>query len=211
MKRTKAELAKEARPTSPPLRARVLNAAFSAFMENGYAGTSTLDIATRAGVSKRDVYAVCADKPTILREAVTERAKRMRLPLELPAATGRDALLATLTAFGAAILRGVCDAPVLAVYRLAIAESGRAPEVARVLDGAGREANRAALGRMLARARADGLIGAGDPAAMAVDFFALLWGDLLLRLLLRLAATPTPRALDRRARQAAEKLLRLYP
>ena len=32
----------------------------------GYAGTSTLAIATRARVSKRDIYAVFADKRAIL-------------------------------------------------------------------------------------------------------------------------------------------------
>jgi AcrR family transcriptional regulator len=34
------------------MRDRVLGAAFSAFMERGYEGASTLDIATRAKVSK---------------------------------------------------------------------------------------------------------------------------------------------------------------
>jgi hypothetical protein len=46
---------------------------------------------------------------------------------------------------------------------------------------------------------------------MAVDFVALLWGDLLLQLLLRVADPPTPRALEQRARQATDKFLKLYP
>lgn len=104
-----------------PLRERVLNAAFSAFMEKGYEGTSTLEIATRAKVSKRELYQVCSDKSALLKDAITERAQRMRLPLELPAATDRTALAATLTALGASVLRGVSEPPVLGVYRLAIA------------------------------------------------------------------------------------------
>ncbi|HEY4834688.1 MAG TPA: TetR family transcriptional regulator, partial [Bradyrhizobium sp.] len=39
-----------------PARTRILDAAFSAFMESGYAETSTLEIATRARVSKRELY-----------------------------------------------------------------------------------------------------------------------------------------------------------
>ena len=39
-----------------PDRQRILGAAFSAFMANGYAETSTLEIATRARVSKRALY-----------------------------------------------------------------------------------------------------------------------------------------------------------
>jgi AcrR family transcriptional regulator len=57
-------------------------------MENGYTGTSMLDIATRAKVSKREIYAVCEDKAALLRDAIADRAERMRLPLELTAAAG---------------------------------------------------------------------------------------------------------------------------
>ena len=193
-----------------PLRERVLNAAFSAFLEKGYEGTSTLEIATRAKVSKRELYQVCSDKSALLRDAITERAQRMRLPLELSTATDRAALAATLTALGRSVLRGVSDPPVLGVYRLAIAEAVHAPEVAHALETA-RAAGRAALARMLTQAQADGLIEAGDPARMAVEFFALLWGDLLLRLLLRAEAPPKPQILEQRAREATEKFLRLYP
>ena len=193
-----------------PLRERVLSAAFSAFMEKGYAGTSTLEIATRAKVSKRELYQVCSDKSTLLKDAITERAQRMRLPLELPPATDRAALATTLTALGTSVLRGVSDPPVLGVHRLAIAESAHAPEVAHALATA-RSAGRAALAGMLKQAQADRLIGAGDPATMAVEFFALLWGDLLLLLLLRVEAPPKPQMLEQRARAATEKFLRLYP
>ena len=193
-----------------PLRERVLNAAFSAFMEKGYEGTSTLEIATRAKVSKRELYQVCSDKSALLRDAITERAQRMRLPLELPAATDRAGLANTLTALGTSVLRGVSDPPVLGVYRLAIAESVHAPEVAQALATA-RAAGRAALASMLTLAQADGLIGAGDPATMAVEFFALLWGDVLLQLLLRVEAPPHSRILEQRAREATGKFLRLYP
>jgi len=201
-------------PTPPSralLRERILDAAFCAFMKNGYAGTSMLDIATRAKVSKREIYAVCEGKAALLREAIAERARHMRLPLELPPARDRAALAATLTAFGTALLRGVCDPAVRAVYWLAISESDNAPEVASLLDKVGRGANRTALAQTLAQAQACGLIGAGEPATMAVDFFALLWGDLLLQLLLRVADPPTPPAMERKAREAADKFLRLYP
>ena len=38
-----------------PMRQRILEAAFSAFMERGFAETSTLEIATRAKASKREL------------------------------------------------------------------------------------------------------------------------------------------------------------
>ena len=72
-------------------------------MENGYAGTSMREIATRAKVSKREIYAVCEDKAALLRDAIADRAQPMRLPLELPAPKDRGALAATLAAFGTAL------------------------------------------------------------------------------------------------------------
>ena len=48
------------------VRERILEAAFAAFMESGYATTSTLEIATRARVSKRELYALVGNKQEML-------------------------------------------------------------------------------------------------------------------------------------------------
>ena len=64
----------------PPARERILGAAMKAFMELGYAQTSTLEIATRAQVSKREIYALFGSKQAILAACVADRAQRMRLP-----------------------------------------------------------------------------------------------------------------------------------
>jgi len=46
------------------VRERILKAAFAAFKKNGYATTSTLEIATRARVSKRELYALASWQQT---------------------------------------------------------------------------------------------------------------------------------------------------
>ena len=193
-----------------PLRPRVLEAALACFMDKGFAGASTLDIASRANISKRDLYLVAASKSELLRQAIGAHAGRLRPPPELPVAASGEAFAAALEAFGRGILNGVCDRHVLALYRFAAVEAERAPEIARMLHALNRDAGRAALSRALARAQADGLIGAGDPAAQAGDFLALLWGDLLLRLIMRLVDPPPQLTLERRAREATEKFLALY-
>jgi AcrR family transcriptional regulator len=196
--------------SDPTVRARVLSAAFSTFIERGYAGASTLEIATRAKVSKRDLYALFDNKQAMLAACIGEQASRMRLALELPAPRDRHGLAATLVDFGTAILRGVCDPNALAVYRLAIAESEASAQIARALD-AGRKINRAALEHLLERAQASGLIGGGRPDAMAAHFFGLLWGDLLVGLLLGVTDAPKPTEMRPRAAAAATALLTLYP
>jgi hypothetical protein len=137
----------------------------------------------------------------------------MRQPLELsaPIPSSSEAVAATLVELGKSVLRVASHPDVLVVHRLAIGESDRAPAIARTLDSSGREANHAALGAWLARAQAQGLIGAGDPAVMATNFLALLWGGLLIQLLLRVRDAPTPDEIDLRARAATEAILTLYP
>jgi AcrR family transcriptional regulator len=194
-------------------RERVLAAAFAVFRKRGFSAASTLEIATRAQVSKRDLYALFRSKHAMLTACISERAGRMRQPLELaaPIPSSREAVAATLVELGTSILRVACHPDVLAVHRLAIAESDRAPAIARTLDSSGREANHAALGAWLARAQAQGLVGAGDPAAMAAHFLATLWGGLLVQLLLRVREAPTPDEIESRARAATAAMLTLYP
>jgi AcrR family transcriptional regulator len=192
-------------------RERVLNAAFSAFMEHGFEGASTLEVATRAKVSKRELYALFENKQAMLAACINERAKRMRLALKLPPPHDRRSIEKTLVLFGTAILLGVSNASVLAVFRLAISESKHSPEVARVLDENGRKANHAALAQFLALAQAKKLIGPGKPETIATSFFALLWGDLLVRQLLGVTKAPTEAEAEERARLAMDHLLLLYP
>ena len=74
------------------VRERILDAAFAAFMERGYAATSTLEIATRARVSKRELYALVGNKQEVLVACINERAKRMQVPADLPVPHDRETL-----------------------------------------------------------------------------------------------------------------------
>ncbi len=190
-----------------PVRERVLSAAFATFRDRGFSRASTLEIATRAKVSKRELYALFDDKQAMLVACIVARAERMRAPLQLPTPRNRDELEAILTALGVALVRGTCDPDVLAVYRLAIAESETAPGIARTLDTAGRQTNRAAVVRMVQEAQARGILLPGDAAAMAEVFFGALWNDLLVRLLLRVTDAPSANEAEHRARAASELFL----
>lgn len=190
-------------------RERILNAAFSVFMKEGYAKASTLEIASRARVSKRALYELVGTKQELLAACISERAKRFRTA-DMTTPSGRDELARALTAFGAKLIREVSDPNVIAVFRLAIAEAVAAPEAAWALESIGREARRNALQEMMTQARLAGLV-SGNSAEMAEQFFALLWGDLQISLLLRVAERPTERDSMQRAHTAAINFLKLYP
>jgi AcrR family transcriptional regulator len=190
-------------------RERILEAAFAAFMESGYASASTLDIATRARVSKRELYALIGNKQEILTACISERAKRLQAPRDLPVPRDRATLARVLGSLGAQLVREVTDPAVVAVFRLAIAEAVRAPEVAQVLDAVGRETSRTAVRTIMAQAKTAGLLD-GRPADLADQFETLLWGDLMIGLLLGVAERPTRSEIERHARGAADAFLRLH-
>ena len=192
------------------VRQRILEAAFAAFMKNGYATTSTLEIATRARVSKRELYTLVGNKQEMLIACIRERAKRLDVPADLPVLPDRESLAQVLASFGTKLVREVSDPTVIAVFRLAISEVIQAPEVARALNSIGRETSRAALRKIMARAQASGLL-TGRPAELAKQFAGLLWRDLMVSLLLGVAERPAAREVAVRARDAAAAFLQLHP
>src|SRR5438477_7508632 len=107
---TKKSAKPPAVPEGPsPVRARILEAAFSAFMERGFAETSTLEIATRARASKRELYAHFGSKQEMLIACIGARAKRLRMPADWPELRDRETLARALTALGTNLLREISD------------------------------------------------------------------------------------------------------
>ena len=209
MARTKMSKRRKESGDETAVRKRILEAAFRAFMKSGYAAASTLEIATRAHVSKRELYALVGNKQKMLIACISERAKRLEVLADLPVPRDREALVQLLASFGTKLVREVSDPTVIAVFRLAIAEAVHAPEVARALDSTGREASRAALSKIMAQAQASGLL-TGRPAELAGQFAGLLWRDLMVSLLLGVAKRPTPREIAGRARDAAATFLHAH-
>jgi len=192
------------------VRERILEAAFAAFMKHGYASASTLEIATRARVSKRELYALVGNKQAMLIACISERARRFEVPANLPVLRDRETLARVLASFGTKLVREVSDPTVVAMFRLAISEAIQAPEVARALDSTGREASRSALRKIMTLAQASGLL-TGRPNELAEQFAGLLWRDLMVSLLLGVTERPSLREMAGRAHDAAAAFLQLHP
>ena len=192
------------------VRARILDAAFAAFMKSGYAATSTLEIATQSRVSKRELYARVGNKQAMLIACISARARRLQVPAGFPVPHDRETLARMLAAFGTQLVREITDPTVIAVFRLAIAEAVHAPEVAQALDATGRETSRAALRQIMSQAQTSGLL-VGRPAELAEQFGGLLWGNLMVSLLLGVARRPNSREVAARSRDATAAFLQLHP
>jgi len=195
----------------PPRRRAMLIAAVSVLMEQGYARASTLEIATRARVSKRELYAEFGSKRGILEALITTTATRMQVSLAPPEIGDRHALADALTAYGIAALTTLTNPYVLAMYRLAIAEAPAAGELGSILDASGRQPNRRALGQIVHRGQAAGFLGAGEPDRVGGEFFSLLIGDLMIWLLLGVTDPPDAHEIKERAGRATDAVMALHP
>ncbi len=191
-------------------RQAIVAAVFSVLMEKGYAGASTLEIARRARVSKRELYAEFGSKAGVLEALISATSARMQTPLVTAEIRDGESFRAAMVGYGTAALTELTSPHVIAVNRLAIAEAGRSSELGRILDEAGRNSNRRALIALVAKAQQVGVLGVGDPDAMAGEYFSLLSGDLLLRLMLGVIKRPAAKDIRRRAERATDSLLRLH-
>ena len=190
-------------------RSRVLGAAFKAFTENGYAGTSTLEIATRAKVSKRDLYALFPSKQAMLLACIRTRSDKLRVPGGLPVAASREALGATLTVYGKSLLTQLFDPAVVAMFRVAISEAERSPEVAAAIDGC-RSATVETVRGLVVHAQSSGLLPHGDASRIASRFMALLREDLMMGLLLGVASPPSRARIAANVADAVTVFLDIY-
>ena len=120
MARAKRSKSREENGDETAVRKRILRAAFATFTKSGYAAASTLEIATRARVSKRELYALVGNKQEMLIACISERAKRLDVPAELPILHDRETLARVLASFGTKLVHEVSHPTVIAVFRLAI-------------------------------------------------------------------------------------------
>lgn len=191
-------------------RERILAAAFAAFTERGFAAASTLDIATRARVSKRELYALFGNKQQMLVACISQRVSRMGLRAERRAVHNRPELEARLAEFGALLLRELSEPEVVAVYRLAVSEADRSPEVGQALNRYGSRAAGAALREILEGAQSAGLLGdRADLEELVSRFMSRLLDDLLMSLALGLRSRPDKKEIEWRSCEAARTALAL--
>ena len=96
-------------------RSAILAAAAAVFSERGFHGARTIDVAQRANISKRDLYAAFPSKEDLLMALIQEGAQGMTAPLALAKPGTRAAFYATLEAFGLEFLSRQLSPPRLTI------------------------------------------------------------------------------------------------
>jgi AcrR family transcriptional regulator len=156
---------------------RILAAARSLFLRDGYAATTLVAVADAARVGHRTVYVRFGTKAALLKRVVDVAVAGDTRPI---AVTGRDWFQASLTAPTlpervAAYARGVSGLMARAGDLIAIAwQAEPAEPVIAAAGRAGREATRDAVGLFCTRLRDDGLVPQTRDISWLADTASLL-------------------------------------
>lgn len=192
--KTKAT-AKTVRPKATPAtepgsrRDRLLQAAAEVFFEQGYAATSIDAIIERAGGSKRTIYSEFGNKEGLFSAIVTGNADQALWTLEIDEVQGHD-LRTTLMAFGQRLMDIYMSPTVLGIYRIAITEANRFPDLVRSFYEQGPGRTTARLAEVLEAAVQRGVIETESCLQTADHFMAMIRGNLHLQVVLGLRAPP---------------------
>ena len=193
---------------SPKAR-QILEGARAAFFELGYEGASTDEIVRRAGVSKGTLYKYFPDKRALFAAMVEEECRRQATlvfqvqghPVDIEAFL-RDA--------AQKLVRMLLVPSMLGIYRLAVAEAQRFPELARVFYDSGPDLGTRRLARVLAGAAARGELAIEDVDLAAHQFGQLCKAEVFYKRLFEIQRSFSEEEIDRIANGAVDLFLRAY-
>jgi len=164
-------------------REAILNAAAELFFENGYGATSIDAIIERVGGSKRNIYNEFGGKEGLFTALVAQTAERGLAPFET---LGEGDLKETLFAFSEGLIGLYMSPALIGIYRTAIAESGRFPDLVRQFYEEGPRRASGRLAEFLAAAQARGEVDQCDPQGAADLFMGMMRDNVHLQVVLGL-------------------------
>lgn len=160
------------RPHPEEVRRAILDATLQLYLEKGYSGTSTDEVAARSSVSKQTIYRHFSDKDDLVREAL----QRLIAAAEEQGAEAFDTLAESndlendLRAFARQHIFDVIQPDIMQVRRRIISEVERFPDIARAWYEAAPKRAREKLADCLNRLCERGLLRIADAEIAAEQF-----------------------------------------
>jgi TetR/AcrR family transcriptional repressor of mexJK operon len=192
-----------------PKRRQVLEAARALFMAQGYEKVSMDSVARAAQVSKATLYAHFASKDALFASIVSDSCFINTLT-EHDFSGGPDDIRLELERLGERMLRFLLQDSTQAIYRVAVAEARRFPELGRAFFDNGPGAFVTHFSAWLARQSAAGRLSVPDPKLAAEQFGALVRSGLFLTCTLGLDPTPSDGQIAATVGGAVDTFIKAY-
>lgn len=166
---------------------QIVAGARAAFVELGFEGTTVDEIARRAKVSKPTLYVHLGDKSAIFAEVLRREFEAQARGI-FPEAPAQAPVEETLRAIAEHYIGFLISKPAQDIFRVAVAESQRFPDIGRAFYDSGPGLGAARLATYLRACVARGELVIDDLNLAAHQFIELCRADLFYRRLLRAEA-----------------------
>lgn len=188
---------------------QILEGAGEVFLSEGFGGASVDEIARRAGISKATLYRYFPDKSAIFNAYVRRELARQAALLD---AMDREhaTIEETLHRFAKGFIAFMLSPFARGIYRIAVSESDRFPDIGRAFFDSGPDQVRRRIAPVLAAAMERGELAPGDPDDAAYQFFELCKAKLFYRSLFCSECDASEAAIDAQARLAVGTFLKAY-
>jgi len=188
-------------------RERLISAAEHVFVEMGYGAANMDDIARRAGMSKKTIYQVFETKHELFAAVIDSRRDALAAMIEAEGSDDSREPEDVLRQFLRQIARFILAPRQSALYRLAVAESQRAPELANAFYREGSTKVCSSLTEWLASQHERGILHVPDPASAGKMLFYMAIAELQMRLLIGECREPDEAVIDERVDHAVRLFL----
>ena len=185
----------------------IIDAARTLFLRDGHAATSMDAIARAAGVSKATVYAHFASKDDLF-VALVER-EGVAPTIALRGSSDADTA-DVLRRFGRDAAELLLSPSTIGFQRVVASEVNRSPAVGRLFYANGPDRLIGQLTAFLRQAMRRGDLRTAPPRLAAVQFLAVIVGDLQLRALMGVSDEPEPIKRDKVITSGIDMFLRAY-
>lgn len=194
----------------PPLdeveRRRILDAITTVFLEKGYEGANTNEIARRAKTSKQTLYSLFPTKADLFAGVIGAHADRL-FERHVEFIESAESPATTLNDMGYMMLKMFSAPRFLALYRILVAEAHNFPDLARQLWCACMERGYSLLAEYLKSRH----IGGPLYRKSSAQFLSFVLGDFIVNSMLNPDLRLSDRVLRLRVREAVRDFLRLHP
>ncbi len=178
-------------------------------MRDGFEGASVDDIARAAGVSKATLYSYFPDKKLLFMEvARVECARQAETAINMMQIPGE--VREVLFQAASHLVRFFLSEFGRQTFRIAVAESGRFPEIGRRFYNSGPAMAQAALSRFLQAQVEAGALAIDDLELAAAQFPELCKAGLHTKMMMGVKTSVTDAEIDRVIRGAVETFLARY-
>ncbi len=191
------------RSPEPDRRQALIAAAEAVFLREGYAAANMDEVARATGMSKKTLYQLFPSKEALF-EAVVEE---LIAPLHNPAGEEAEDGAAALAALLERAVYEVLQPRHIGVVRLVAAEVNRAPELAGAVHRAGPARGKGTVERWIAAQMKAGRLRVENASEAAGMVFGMALGELHVKVLLGLRASPGRAEIARRVRSAVDIFL----